>query len=112
VKEERAVVVFYILYFGWLFTLTTLTVDVALQNYFALFVVIFYFIFLRDYWDPIIFTVVSILAVIFSVTDFGPAPFTINYESLKVMPIWHPLSWGTTAVALKKFYTIVNNKLD
>lgn len=110
-KEERAVVVFYVLYFGWLFTLTTLTVDVTLQNYFALFVVIFYFIFLREYWDPLIFTAVSLLAVFFSVIKVESWLVVIDYDTLLAMPIWHPLSWGTTAVALSKFYRIVNRRI-
>ncbi len=112
-KKENIIVAFYILYFGWLFTLTFLTVDDLYQNYFTLAVAVFYFIFLRDYWDPLLFTAFAFFSVINRVVFLNPSlRFETDFEVLKMIPIWLPLSWGTTAVALHKFYVLVNQRLN
>lgn len=110
--KEKQMVAFYILYFGWLFTLTTLTVEVKWQNYFAIVVVLFYFIFLRDIWDPLwfsLFALGSVLYRLFPLESEMSAEYF--YEELGKMEVWLPLSWGTTAVALRKFFIIVNQRL-
>jgi hypothetical protein len=107
-NKEKQIVAFYILYFGWLFTLTTLTVDARLQDYFAIAIVLFYFIFLRDIWDPFWFSIFAFAGIANRLHSLGSG---FNYEILQDIPIWLPLSWGTTAVALRKFYIIVNQKI-
>ena len=110
-KKERSIVIFYILYFGWLFALVTLTVDETLQNYFALAIVIFYFVFLRDYWDALWFTTAALILVGGTVLSFNHWRIEIDLEILKQMPLWLPLAWGTTAVALRKFFITLNQKV-
>lgn len=111
-NKEKQIVAFYILYFGWLFALTTLTVDPQLQNYFTLIVALFYFIFLRDFWDPLWFTLFAVAAIA-NETLFFDSVESFNFESanLASIPLWLPLSWGTTAVALRKFYVLVNQRI-
>lgn len=111
-KKEKSIVIFYILYFGWLFTLVTLTVDVTLQNYFSLAIAMFYFIFLRDYWDPLWFTLAALLLVGGTVLTFDQWRFAFDMEVLSQIPLWLPLAWGTTAVALRKFFVLLNKRID
>ncbi|MBN1169082.1 hypothetical protein JXA63_04290 [Candidatus Woesebacteria bacterium] len=111
-NKEKQIVAFYIMYFGWLFTLTTLTVDVKLQNYFALAIVIFYFVFIRDFWDPLWFILFAFIGISNRLSATGSIfSFNFNLSRISEIPIWLPLSWGTTAVALKKFYKLVNQKI-
>lgn len=111
-KKERSIVIFYILYFGWLFTLVTLTVDVTLQNYFSILIAVFYFVFLREYLDPLLFSAAAIILILVTVVIYDGSVFSIDMEVLKQLPVWLPIAWGTTAVALRKFFILVNKRIN
>lgn len=112
-NKEKQIVVFYILYFSWLFTLTILTVDAKLQDYFAIAIVSFYFILLRENYDLLWFCLFALASIAKILLPLESA-FTLNYfyEKIGEIHIWLPFSWGTTAVALRKFYTLVNERLN
>ena len=93
-------------------TLVTLTVDVTLQNYFSLTIAIFYFVFLREYWDPLIFSLFAIVLVLISTFSYNGSSFSLDVEELKQLPLWLPMAWGTTAVALRKFFILVNKRIN
>lgn len=112
-NKEKQIVIFYILYFSWLFTLTILTVDANLQDYFAIAIVSFYFIFLRDFWDPLWFSLFAFGSIANKLLPLDlPLNLEYFYEKIGEIHIWLPLSWGTTAVALRKFYILVNERLN
>lgn len=108
-KKETLIVIFYILYFSWLFTLTYLSPSTLIINYFTLFVVFFYFIFLREEWDIVWFIVSASIAILINNSlflKFGK----IGYGSLEKIPFWLPLAWGTTVLALRKFFIIISKR--
>lgn len=106
-KKETLVVLFYFLYFVWLFSVTFLTGSTSILNYYLAFVSVFYFLFLREPGDFLWFwfgASVPIFTALFSFTGWQPS---FNLENLYYLPIWLPLAWGTTIVALRKFFVIV-----
>ena len=108
-KKESLIIIFYILYFGWLFTITYLSPDTIHINYFTLFVVFFYFVFLREEWDIIWFLVASSIALIGKNSLFSEIGEK-SFEQITQIPLWLPLAWGTTVVALRKFFILVSNR--
>ena len=50
-KRETLIVIFYVLYFSWLFTVIYLSPETALLNVFTSGIVLFYFLFLRQEGD-------------------------------------------------------------
>jgi hypothetical protein len=106
-KKETLIITFYVLYFGWLFTIAFLTQDPQLLNYFTGFVALFYFIFLREPGDNWWFTAGFIVAIIIGAASFVGFQFKFDFLLIKNMPLWLPVAWGTTFAALRKFYIIV-----
>jgi len=108
-KKETLIIVFYVLYFGWLFTIAFLTQDSALLNYFTGFVALFYLVFLKqrgDFWWFLAGITTSILISALTFSGFLPE---LDLSLIKHTPYWLPIAWGTTFVALRKFYFIVTN---
>jgi hypothetical protein len=104
IKKETLIVIFYVLYFSWLFTVTYMTADFVTLNYFALFIAFFYFLFLREKGDYYWFILGVIFALILpSLTKNGLTYSEIIKESI----FWLPITWGTTVVALRKLVLIV-----
>jgi len=108
-KKETLIILFYILYFAWLFTVTYLSPNTVNINYFTLFVVFFYFVFLREEWDLIWFIVASSIALIGQNSLFSEIGEK-NFDQISQIPFWLPLSWGTTVLALRKFFILVSNR--
>lgn len=106
-EKTTSIIIFYILYFVWLTLVTFLTPDPELLTYFTVGIVVFYFIFLRNAWDWFWFIVGAAFIVIGTTARFESWDIQINTEKLNELPIWLPLAWGTTVVALKKLYSIV-----
>jgi hypothetical protein len=108
-KKETMIIIFYILYFSWLFTVTYLSPATMQINYFTLFVIFFYFIFLKEEWDIIWFIVASSLALI-GKTSFFANIGEKSFDQINQIPFWLPLAWGTTVLALRKFFIVVTNR--
>ena len=108
-KKDTLIVIFYIFYFSWLFTLTYLSTDTLINNYFTLFVVVFYFIFLREEWDIVWFIVASSVAIIARNSLFSEI-YGVDYKSFESIPFWLPLAWGTTILALRKFFILISKR--
>lgn len=105
--KDTPVIIFYILYFGWLFTVTFLTPDPKLLNYFSVGIVIFYFVFLGKVLDVLWFIPASAIPLLIQIISFYNWELKFDVSSIQYVPAWLPLSWGTTAVALRKFYFII-----
>ena len=105
-KRETYLVSFYVLYFGWLTVVTFFSPATILLNYFTGAIIIFYFLFLKEKWDLIIFSASSLLS-------FLTPSMTLNdwktFSQLPIMeiPFWLPFAWGTTVIALRKLYTVI-----
>src|SRR3989344_1668037 len=105
--KETPVLIFYILYFIWLFTVTYLTPEIMIVNYFTGGVALFYFIFLREKEDVLWFLIASLIPIIVTATDITSWQLSSNFGLVAYMPLWLPLAWGTTVVVLRKFYISV-----
>jgi hypothetical protein len=92
---DRKITIFYLLYFGWLFTITFLSADETVLDYYAIGVILLYFAFMREPWDAIVFGLFSII------------PLYMNRETIQFTALWIPIAWGTTAIAMKKFFVLV-----
>lgn len=109
-KKENFLVIFYILYFAWLFTITYLNTNTALINYFTFFVAAFYLFFLKEEWDFLIFVFSGLIPVVQTILGFSKWEMDYSPELLSYMPLWLPIAWGTTVVALRKLYLSLANK--
>ncbi len=109
VRKESVLVIFYILYFLWLATVTYLTIDTYYLNLFTIGVITFYFILLREKLDLVIFIGTTLLVAIILSSDFNFARQEINFndETLRSIPLWIVLSWSTTVLAMRKLIAIV-----
>jgi hypothetical protein len=103
-KTETLIIAFYVLYFSWLFTVAFLTREAQTLNIFTGIVVLFYFIFLKEDGDFRCFASGFILALILGMVSFSGWMPRINFEAFRLTPPWLPVAWGTTFVALRKFY--------
>jgi hypothetical protein len=103
-KKETLIVVFYILYFTWLLTVTYLSPSVTYLNYFTFFIAAFYFIFVKAEWDTLFFISAAILGLILQWKLFTGYKPTSIVSFVDELPLWIPLAWGTTVVALKTFF--------
>lgn len=110
-KETVPIILFYILYFVWIFTVVYLTTQTRLLTYFSLGVVLFYFAFLREKKDAVWFITSAFAPIIITIVSFENVRLNFNPELILYMPLWLPLAWGTTVVALRKFYLVVMNSL-
>lgn len=109
VKKDKFLVIFYILYFSWLFTITILGSNSIYNNLFSLVVVLFYFIFLKENLDEIIF-LLSLAFPFLLNTNFYHEFFSKPYEYSLLTPFWLPVMWGTTVLALRKLLIILLHK--
>lgn len=108
-KKETLIIVFYVLYFSWLFAVTFLTQDPGLLNYLTVFIAFFYLIFLRGKGDIIWFATGFAISLILMVFSLEGLHVETDFEILKHTPIWLPTAWGTTIVALRKFYVTLTS---
>ena len=106
-KNTTPIIIFYVMYFIWLFTVTYLTPEVKFLNYFTLGVTLFYFILLREKGDLLWFTVAAAIPVLMSSISFEKGSLKTEFQLIALMPIWLPLAWGTTVIALRKFYLVL-----
>ena len=110
-KKENLIVIFYVLYFAWLFTVTYLTPEPPILNYFTLGVAAFYFIFLRGENDLFWFLLGSSVAFAIVILGIGSGRFQLNFSAIKDTPIWLPIAWGTTFVTLRKLFVLVAREI-
>lgn len=106
-KKQTLLVIFYILYFAWLFTVTYLTKETMILNYFTSAVILFYLIFLREKNDVYLFILVSVVVLLGANSAFSEWPLNIDIDKLLNTPPWLPIAWGTTVLALRKLYIVV-----
>src|SRR3989344_1616555 len=103
-KKEGIIVIFYILYFTWLFLITYLTNQTRTLEYISVGIVLFYFTFLRERGDFFWFWAGVLVPVIGAAVSLDKGGVDFDIQILTFMPIWLPLAWGTTIVALRKLY--------
>jgi len=106
-NRVNLIVVFYVLYFGWLSVVTFLSPDSQLLTYFTSAVTIFYFAALREKWDVFFFILGACLMVLAASTSFHRGEFKFNFGVVTELHVWLYLAWGTTVVGLRKFFLIV-----
>lgn len=106
-KKENIIVAFYVLYFGWLFTVAFLTPSLDILNIFTSIITILYFIFLKEKWDLVWFWVAALAPIAIGTVTFANWQFKFESGLLPYIPMWLPLAWGTTIVALRKFFILI-----
>jgi hypothetical protein len=109
-RKESLIITFYVLYFGWLTSIVYLIRYTQVLDYFTLGVAMFYFAFIREKWDVFWFVLGCFIVVGFVMSSFYNGIFQVNLNSVFDIPIWLPLSWGTTFVALRKFFVTINTR--
>ncbi len=107
IKKENLIIIFYSLYFTWLLTVVFLTQDQRILDLFTITIAIFYFIFLREKGDLLWFWVAAFIPLIYALTPFSQGPLRFNIQNLYYFPAWLPIAWGTTSVALRKFFILI-----
>lgn len=90
-KSDRFIVIFYLLYFGLLFTILFLSPDQQAVDFYTIIIAIIYFIIFRERFDTFFFA------------GFSMIPLIMNSEAVQYTPLWMPIAWGITAVTLRKF---------
>lgn len=98
------------MYFIWLTVITFISPDIKLLNIFSIGIVVFYFMFLQEKWDWFFFLLGSLAIVMSIIGQFKNWDLIMDYHKLQAIPLWFPMAWGTTAVALRKFYVIISNR--
>ncbi|KKQ51557.1 hypothetical protein A2865_00420 [Candidatus Woesebacteria bacterium RIFCSPHIGHO2_01_FULL_39_17] len=106
-KKETLITIFYVLYFTWLFLITYLRPDLKTINIFSLAVVFFYFTFLREKRDFLWFWAGAGIPIIANTLSFKNWVPDVDILNLITTPIWLPMIWGTTFVALRKFFLTI-----
>lgn len=106
-KKDTLVITFYILYFSWLFAVTYLTQDIKILNYYTILVVGFYFLFLRERGDFFWFCGGVVVSVILTITSYSNFQIKFDASVIPYIPIWLPMAWGTTLIALRKFVLLL-----
>ncbi len=106
-KKINLIIIFYVLYFAWLFLLAYLWPNPSILTYFLLGIVVFYFVFLREKGDTLMFFLVAISSFFLGrVLAYDSAFAYIGFPPLGI-PFW-PIAWGVTAIALRKFYLVAS----
>jgi hypothetical protein len=108
-RKDVTITLFYGMYFTWLFIYTTLSPKEVYLNYFTLAIVVFYFIFLREKWDLVWFVATIALTLYLRPELYAQVQSTPNYEALLYSPLWLPLGWATTVVALRKLFSAISS---
>jgi hypothetical protein len=88
------------MYFAWLFAITFLTTDQQILDMFTIAIILIYIAFMREPYDALFFGLVSVI------------PLYINREAVQFTPLWIPIAWGTTAIALRKFYVLAAKEIQ
>ncbi len=109
-KKESLIIVFYVMYFSWLFAIVFLTQDLKILNLFAILTVIFYFIFLKTRGDFLFFLIGFLIPILVSAITLSKSQENFNFSFVLEIPIWLPLAWGTTVIALKRFLKIIKQE--
>ena len=112
VKKDRFIIIFYVLYFGWLLMTTYLSRDNYYNNMLISFVVLIYFIFLNETFDLFLFLGVTLLSYFIMGKLYGFLTFELTLEFVKSTPFWIYISWGFTAVALKKLFSMIIRRVE
>jgi len=106
-KKDTLVIIFYVLYFSWLFTVTYLTQDIKVLNYYTICVALFYFLFLREKGDILWFILGISFSVLLTITSYSSFQLKFDTSIIPYLPIWLPMAWGTTVIALRKFVLLL-----
>ena len=112
VKKDRFIIIFYVLYFGWLLLTTYLSRDNFYNNLLISFVVMIYFIFLNETFDLFLFLGITLLSYYLMGKLYGYPGIVFTLESIKTMPLWIYISWGFTGVALKKLFSMIIRRVE
>lgn len=107
-KKETLIIIFYVLYFSWLFAITFLSLSTRTLNIFTATVAFFYILFLREKGDLIWFWVAGLVPVFFTVFSLSNWQPKLDLRLLIYLPPWIPMAWGSTVVALRKFFNLVS----
>lgn len=105
--KETAIVLFYVMYFVWLFTLAFLSPDKVLLTNFVAGVLVFYFLFLRENKDIVVLSVTFILTIYIRILQMNDWALTFDFSGITSIPLWLPIAWSTTILAFRKLFRIV-----
>lgn len=106
-KKENIIVIFYVIYFSWLFTVAFLTPSHEFLNYFTISITLIYFTFIKEKGDLLWYWLSALLPILITSTSFKNFQIYFDITIFQYMPLWLPLAWGITIVALRKFYILV-----
>ena len=104
IKKETLIVIFYVMYFTWLFTVTYLTQDTKILNSYSIIIAGFYFLFLKETGDFLWFFLGCVVSIGLSSLENLKIHQLVNLDTFTV---WLPITWGTTFVALRKLAIVL-----
>lgn len=105
---QTKIIVFYTAFFIWLTTIIFLKPEESFISYFTGAMALFYFVFLREAGDIFWFILGVALIYLAAIVTIDGLNVTYNVDAVNVVPLWLPAAWGTTLVALRRFYNMVN----
>lgn len=108
ISLQTKVIVFYTAFFIWLISLIFLTPDASFMTYFTGGIAIFYFVFLRSAGDLAWFLLGASFIYAAAIVNIDGFSTNLDFSAVYGVPIWLPVAWGTTVLALRRFYQIVN----
>lgn len=111
-KKSNFLIIFYVLYFGWLLLTTYFSTDNVYNNLLVVVVTLIYFLFFNETFDLFIFVGATLLSYYILGTLNGFLSFQLSFEYLKNLPLWIFLSWGFTAVALRKLFSMMSKRVE
>lgn len=107
-QKVNLIIIFYVLYFSWLFLVAYLWPNTTILAFFLLFIVGFYFIFLKGKFDLFLFAFVVVASWLISrELALDPGFANIGFPPLGI-PYW-PVAWGITTLALRRFYLLLSD---
>lgn len=107
-KNDQAVIVFYLSYVVWLFIVIFLSPDVFLLTLFTGAILLFYMLFLSDVMDIAWIIAGITIFIVVTIVKINGFEITFDNKMLAEIPVWVYLAWGTTVVALRRFFIIAN----
>lgn len=111
-KKDRFLIIFYVLYFSWLLLTTYFSTENYYNNVLVVVVTVLYFIFLNETFDLFLFTAATAISYFVLGKLNGYPDIQLSLDYLKTLPLWIYVSWGFTAVALRKLFSIISKRVE
>lgn len=111
-KKDRFLIIFYVIYFSWLLLTTYFSQNNFYNNLLVAVATLVYFIFFNETFDLFVFALATVGSYIIIGNTKGYSQIILDIEYLKSIPFWTYASWGFTAIALKKLFSIISRRVD